>query len=155
MNRSVTAMFISVLWTTGAQPPSPLQRASKTKATDGNCGSEQSEEERYWLSRCVSHEYECFCSCLDGEGQPLDRWRFNFWMGWTETCLCGPYRDIPIRGLEGWGFYDEQAALNAAAGKVIKYENLYMENQDLFIQFAFDTFGFLAPDVVELLNRVQ
>lgn len=30
-----------------------------------------------------------------------------------------------------------------------------MENQHTFIPFAFDTFGFLAPEAVELLNRVQ
>ena len=30
-----------------------------------------------------------------------------------------------------------------------------MENQHVFIPFAFDTFGFFAPDAVELLNRVQ
>ena len=30
-----------------------------------------------------------------------------------------------------------------------------MKNQHTFIPFAFDTFGFLAPEAVELLNRVQ
>ena len=30
-----------------------------------------------------------------------------------------------------------------------------MENQHVLIPFAFDTFGFLAPDAVEFLNRVQ
>ena len=30
-----------------------------------------------------------------------------------------------------------------------------MENQHVFIPFAFDTFCFLVPDTVELLNRVK
>ena len=30
-----------------------------------------------------------------------------------------------------------------------------MENQHVFIPFAFDIFGFLVSDVIELLNRVQ
>jgi hypothetical protein len=29
------------------------------------------------------------------------------------------------------------------------------DNQYIFILFAFDTFGFLAPEVVDLLKRVQ
>jgi len=29
------------------------------------------------------------------------------------------------------------------------------DNQHAFIPFAFDTFGFLAPEVVDLLHRVQ
>ena len=28
-------------------------------------------------------------------------------------------------------------------------------NQHVFLPFAFDTFGFLAPDAVEILKRVQ
>lgn len=30
-----------------------------------------------------------------------------------------------------------------------------MENQHTFILFAFDTFGFLTPEAMELLNKVQ
>ena len=54
----------------------------------------------------------------------------------------------------GAGFTAGHAALKAAACKVVKHENACIENQHVFVHFAFDTFGFLAPDVVELLNRV-
>ncbi|KAL7597205.1 hypothetical protein Lser_V15G29104 [Lactuca serriola] len=43
----------------------------------------------------------------------------------------------------------------AASSKVAKHEKACMENQHTFIPFAFDIFGFLAPEVMELLNRVQ
>ena len=38
---------------------------------------------------------------------------------------------------------------------VVKHEKAGSDNQHAFIPFAFDTFGFLAPDVVDLLHRVQ
>ncbi|MFS8014117.1 hypothetical protein Hanom_Chr15g01340861 [Helianthus anomalus] len=37
----------------------------------------------------------------------------------------------------------------------IKHEKACLDNQHVFIPFAFDTFGFLAPEAVDLLNRVQ
>ncbi|GJT09219.1 hypothetical protein Tco_0843681 [Tanacetum coccineum] len=46
-------------------------------------------------------------------------------------------------------------ALKASSCKVTKHEKACIENQHVFIPFAFDTFGFLAPKAVELLNRVQ
>jgi hypothetical protein len=36
----------------------------------------------------------------------------------------------------------------AASSKVVKHENVCSNNQHAFIPFAFDTFDFLAPDVV-------
>ena len=48
-----------------------------------------------------------------------------------------------------------QAALKAASCKVMKHEKACIENQHVFIPFAFDTFGFIAPEAVDLLNRVQ
>ncbi|GKB40300.1 RNA-directed DNA polymerase, eukaryota, partial [Tanacetum coccineum] len=53
------------------------------------------------------------------------------------------------------GFTVRQAALKAASCKVTKHEKACIENQHVFIPFAFDTFGFLAPETVELLTRVQ
>ncbi|GJW78979.1 glutamate receptor 2.8-like protein, partial [Tanacetum coccineum] len=47
------------------------------------------------------------------------------------------------------------AALKAVSCKVAKHEKACIENQHVFIPFAFDTFGFLAPEAVELLTRVQ
>nr|GEX72659.1 RNA-directed DNA polymerase, eukaryota [Tanacetum cinerariifolium] len=52
-------------------------------------------------------------------------------------------------------FFDCAAALKAASGKVTKQEKTCIENQHVFIPFAIDTFGFLAPEAMELLSRVQ
>ncbi|GKB10653.1 reverse transcriptase domain-containing protein, partial [Tanacetum coccineum] len=48
-----------------------------------------------------------------------------------------------------------QTALKAESSKVAKHEKAFLENQHVFIPFAFDTFGFLAPEAEEFLNRVQ
>ncbi|KAL6547310.1 hypothetical protein OROMI_023031 [Orobanche minor] len=58
--------------------------------------------------------------------------------------------------LEGsGGFTAGQAALKAASCKVAKHEKTCMENQHAFMPFAFDTFGFLVPEVVDLIKRIQ
>ncbi|GJZ88958.1 putative reverse transcriptase domain-containing protein [Tanacetum coccineum] len=61
----------------------------------------------------------------------------------------------PLVGLSSRGFTAGQTALKAASSKVTKHEKTCIENQHVFISFAFDTFGFLAPEAVELLSRVQ
>lgn len=48
-----------------------------------------------------------------------------------------------------------QTALKAASSKVVKHEKACSDNQHAFIQFAFDTFGFLASEAVDLLCIVQ
>ncbi|GJT83174.1 hypothetical protein Tco_1057516, partial [Tanacetum coccineum] len=76
------------------------------------------------------------------------------WVGGKHACV-----DLtgvsPLVGLSSWGFIVGQAALKAASCKVTKHEKACIENQHVFIPFAFDTFGFLAPEAVELLTRVQ
>ncbi|GJT52326.1 hypothetical protein Tco_0978483 [Tanacetum coccineum] len=62
---------------------------------------------------------------------------------------------VPRSWLSGRGFTAGRAALKAASGKVTKHEKACIENQHVFIPFAFDTFGFLAPEAVELLSRVK
>jgi hypothetical protein len=54
-------------------------------------------------------------------------------------------------GLRTEDFIAEQAALKAASNKVAKHEKTCSDNQHAFIPLVFDTFGFLAPDVVDLL----
>nr|GEV21290.1 reverse transcriptase domain-containing protein [Tanacetum cinerariifolium] len=61
----------------------------------------------------------------------------------------------PLIGLSSKSFTVGQAALKAASGKVTKHEKACIENQHVFIPFVFDTFGFLAPEAVGLLSRVQ
>ncbi|GKE81925.1 hypothetical protein Tco_1551925, partial [Tanacetum coccineum] len=63
-------------------------------------------------------------------------------------------RVSPLMGLSSQGFTTSQATLKAASCKVTKHEKACIENQHVFILFAFDTFGFLAPEAVELLSRV-
>ncbi|GKA08177.1 RNA-directed DNA polymerase, eukaryota [Tanacetum coccineum] len=60
----------------------------------------------------------------------------------------------PLVGLSSRGFTAGQAALKAASCKVTIHEKTCIENQHVFILFAFDTFGFLALEAVELLSRV-
>ncbi|GJZ26936.1 S-adenosylmethionine synthase 3 [Tanacetum coccineum] len=53
------------------------------------------------------------------------------------------------------GFTVGQTTLRAVSCKVTKHDKACIENQHAFIPFAFNTFGFLAPEAVELLNRIQ
>nr|GEZ34979.1 hypothetical protein [Tanacetum cinerariifolium]GEZ37627.1 hypothetical protein [Tanacetum cinerariifolium] len=76
------------------------------------------------------------------------------WVGGKHACV-----DLvgvsSLVGLSSRGFTAGQAALKAASGKMTKHEKACIENKHVFIPFAFDTFGFLAPEAVELLSRVQ
>jgi hypothetical protein len=47
------------------------------------------------------------------------------------------------------------AALKAVSSKMAKHEKSCTDNQHIFISFAFDTLGFLAPEAVNFLKRVQ
>ena len=76
------------------------------------------------------------------------------WMGGKHACV-----DVtgvsPLVSLGNGVFTVGQAAIKAASAKVAKHEKACIDNQHTFVPFAFDTFGFLAPDAVELLKRVQ
>ncbi|GJW27470.1 hypothetical protein Tco_0044345 [Tanacetum coccineum] len=76
------------------------------------------------------------------------------WAGGKHACV-----DLtgvsPLVGLRDNGFVAGQAALKAESSKVAKHEKACLENQHVFIPFAFDTFDFLAPEAEEFLNRVQ
>jgi hypothetical protein len=61
----------------------------------------------------------------------------------------------PLVGLTTGGFTVGQAAPKAASSKVVKHEKACSDNQHAFIHFAFDTFGFLATEAVDILKRVQ
>ncbi|GJU80750.1 hypothetical protein Tco_1283115 [Tanacetum coccineum] len=92
---------------------------------------------------------------LDGRStlRPADVLSFG-WVGEKHACV-DLTRVSPLVGLSSRGFTVGQSALKAASCKVTKYEKACIENQDMCVPFAFDTFGFLAPEAVELLNRVQ
>nr|GEV73554.1 hypothetical protein [Tanacetum cinerariifolium] len=61
----------------------------------------------------------------------------------------------PLVWLSSRGFTAYQTTLKVASGKVTKHKKSCIKNQHVFIPFAFDTFGFLTPEAVELLSRVQ
>jgi len=61
----------------------------------------------------------------------------------------------PLVGLGVRDFTVGQAVLKAASSKVTKHEKTCSDNQHSFIPFVFDTFGFLASEVVDLLYRIQ
>jgi len=76
------------------------------------------------------------------------------WVGGKHACV-----DLtgvsPLVGLGVRPFTVGQTALKAASSKVAEHEKTCSDNQHAFIPFPFDTFGFLASDVVDLLHRVQ
>jgi hypothetical protein len=58
-------------------------------------------------------------------------------------------------GLTTEDFTVGQAAIKAASSKVVKHERACFENQHVFIPFTFDTFGFLAPEAVDVLKEFK
>lgn len=60
----------------------------------------------------------------------------------------------PIVGLGIRAFKVGQTTLKVASSKTTKHEKACSDNQDVFIPFTFDTFGFLAPDAIDFLHRV-
>jgi uncharacterized Fe-S radical SAM superfamily protein PflX len=47
-----------------------------------------------------------------------------------------------------------ETAIKTTSNKMIKYEKTCSDNQHTFISFVFDTFRFLAQDIVDLLHNV-
>jgi hypothetical protein len=76
------------------------------------------------------------------------------WVGGKHACA-DLTRVSSLVGLGVGPFTVGQTALNVASSKVAKHEKACSDNQHAFIPFAFDTFSFLAPEVVDLLHRVE
>jgi len=76
------------------------------------------------------------------------------WVGGKHACvyLTGV---SPLVGLGVGPFTVGHATLKATSSKMAKHEKACSDNQHAFMPFAFDTFGFLALDVVDLLHRAQ
>ena len=49
----------------------------------------------------------------------------------------------------------DQETLKVKSSKVVKHEKSSSDNQHAFISFAFDTFGSLSLETVDLLYRTQ
>ncbi|MFS8022418.1 putative exostosin [Helianthus anomalus] len=86
--------------------------------------------------------------------KPYDHKSVFGWEGGKHACvdLTGVSSLI---GLRDHGFVAGQAITKAEAGKIAKHEKACIENQHVFVPFAFDTFGALAPDAMRFLKRVQ
>ena len=61
----------------------------------------------------------------------------------------------PLVGLGVGPFTVGQATLKVVSSKMAKHKKACSDNHHVFIPFDFDTFGFLAPEAVDLLHRVQ
>ena len=60
----------------------------------------------------------------------------------------------PLVGLGVGAFTVGQTALKIASRKVAKHDKRVLII-NMFLYYLFDTFGILAPDIVDLLHRVQ
>ncbi|KAJ0795426.1 putative galactolipase [Helianthus annuus] len=85
--------------------------------------------------------------------RPADLLVFG-WAGGKHACvdLTGVSHLV---GLRENGFVAGLAARKAESKKVDKHAKACAENQHVFIHFAFDTFGSLAPEAINFLTRVQ
>nr|GEW25713.1 auxilin-like protein [Tanacetum cinerariifolium] len=76
------------------------------------------------------------------------------WAGGKHDCV--DLTEVsPLVGLKDNEFVTGQAALKAESSNIAKHEKACLENQYVFIPFAFDTFCFLAPEADEFLTKVQ
>lgn len=77
--------------------------------------------------------------------------------GWVEEKhVCVDLIEVSsFVGVRMRDFIRGQTTLKVASGKVVKHKNMCSDNQHTFIPFVFDIFGFLAPETVNLLQRVQ
>jgi hypothetical protein len=75
-------------------------------------------------------------------------------MDMTKTYMCGLDWISPLVGLSTGAFTVEQTTFKVALSKVIKHEKTCSNYQHVFISFMFDTYGFLALDAVNLLQKI-
>ena len=61
----------------------------------------------------------------------------------------------PLVDLRDNGFTPGQAVMKAKKKKVDKHAKACSENQHVFVPFAFETFGSLAPEAVRFLDRIR
>lgn len=77
--------------------------------------------------------------------------------GWIEernACLKFTMVSLSV-GPGTEGFTIGHATLKIALSKVAKHEKSCFDNQHAFISLAFDTFDFLEPEALNLLQKVQ
>nr|GEV05023.1 hypothetical protein [Tanacetum cinerariifolium] len=85
----------------------------------------------------------------------VDRDYFSSYLDWVSW-----FKDIRMPSkiksvLEGVFFSTRPDCFENFLGQSDKTRKTCIENQHVFIPFAFDTFGFLAPEALELLSRIQ
>jgi hypothetical protein len=64
-------------------------------------------------------------------------------------------RALPLVGLRAETFTEEQTALKVVSSKVVKHEKTCSDNEHDFVPFAFDSVGFISPEVVSILQKVH
>jgi len=74
-------------------------------------------------------------------------------IGGKHSCVNLTVSPLVILGIEV--LLVGHTTFNVMSSKVVKQEKMYYDNQYVSIPFAFDTFGFLVPEVVGLLHIVQ
>jgi hypothetical protein len=62
---------------------------------------------------------------------------------------------FPLVGLTTGDFTIGRVALNAASNKVAEHDRACSDDQYASIPFVFDIFGFRAPNIVNILKKVQ
>jgi hypothetical protein len=75
------------------------------------------------------------------------------WVGGKHVCV--DLTRVPTRRTVDLRFYWGQTTLKAASSKVAKYRKSCSDNQDSFMSLAFDTFDFLIPKIMELLESLK
>ena len=76
------------------------------------------------------------------------------WVGGKHACV-DVTEVLPFVGLRVGPFTVGHTTIKYASSKMVKHEKTCSDIQHAFIPFAFDTYGFSTPEVVDLLHRVQ
>jgi len=76
------------------------------------------------------------------------------WVGGKHACV-DVTEVLPLVGLRVGPFTVGHTTIKYASSKMVKHEKTCSDIQHAFIPFAFDTYGFSTPEVVDLLHRVQ
>ncbi|KAM0065053.1 putative exostosin [Helianthus debilis subsp. tardiflorus] len=84
--------------------------------------------------------------------RPMDLLVFG-WARGKHACVTS--RGFLSAWFKGKRFSVVQATRKAESKKVDKHTKACAENQHVFVPFAFDTFGSLAPEAIQFLTRVQ
>ncbi|MFS8027119.1 hypothetical protein Hanom_Chr16g01494901 [Helianthus anomalus] len=78
-----------------------------------------------------------------------------FYISWEKHACVDLTRVSPLACLRENRVVAGQAVRKAESKKVDEHAKACVENQHVFVPFAFDTFGSLASEAIQFLTRVQ